>query len=58
MDSKTGDNKWDSMTYEEKNRLRFEKEEALLRQFLEKGAISREQYDKGLRELEEKLREI
>ena len=58
MDSKTGDNKWDSMTYEEKNRLLFEKEEALLRQFLEKGAISREQYDKGLRELEEKLREI
>ena len=39
MDSKTGDNKWDSMTYEEKNRLLFEKEEALLRQFLEKGAI-------------------
>lgn len=56
MENKTGENRWDTLTYDQKNRLLFEKEEALLKQFLEKGAISKEQYDKGLRELEEKLK--
>lgn len=58
MENKTGENGWDTLTYEQKNRLLFEKEEALLKQFLTKGAISKEQYDKGLKELEEKLKGI
>lgn len=43
------------MTHEEKNRILYQKQKELLAAFLEKGAISREQYEKSLHDLTEKM---
>ncbi len=48
---------WDSLSYKEKNHLLFLRQKALLDGFLEHGAISREQHDKSLRDLREKMDE-
>ena len=48
-------NLWATMTHEEKNRILYQKQKELLAAFLEKGAISREQYEKGLHDLTEKM---
>lgn len=48
---------WSSLTREEKNHLLFLKQEILLDQFLEKGAISQAQHDKSLHDLMEKMGE-
>ena len=45
---------WATMTHEEKNRILYQKQKELLAAFLEKGAISREQYEKSLHDLTEK----
>ncbi len=45
---------WENLSYEEKNERLFLKEKRLLETFLEKGAISREQYEKSLGDLTEK----
>ncbi len=45
---------WEKLSYEEKNERLFLKEKRLLETFLEKGAISREQYEKSLGDLTEK----
>lgn len=50
------DTVWDSLTYEEKNRVLFERQKKMLEEFLEKGAISKAQYDKSLHDLTEKMR--
>ena len=50
------DTVWDSLTYEEKNSLLFERQKHMLAEFLEKGAISKTQYDKSLHDLTEKFR--
>ncbi len=42
---------WENLSYEEKNERLFLKEKRLLETFLEKGAISREQYEKSLGDL-------
>lgn len=47
---------WDSLSYEEKNHLLFERQKMMLAEFLEKGAISKAQYDKALRDLTEKMK--
>ena len=47
---------WASMSAEEKNRQLFRKQKELLDLFLEKGAISREQHDRSLRDLRRKMR--
>ena len=47
---------WDSLTYEEKNKLLYERQKHLLDEFLEHGAISREQHDKSLHDLTEKMK--
>ena len=47
---------WDRMTYSEKNRALFERQKKLLGLFLEKHAISRQQYEKSLHDLTEKMR--
>ena len=46
---------WDSLTYEEKNRLLYERQKHMLDEFLEHGAISQEQHDKSLHDLTEKM---
>ena len=46
---------WDTLSYEEKNRMLFERQKKLLSEFLEKGAIGKEQYEKSLHDLTEKM---
>ena len=46
---------WDSLTYAEKNKALFERQKAMLEEFLEKGAISQPQYEKSMHDLIEKM---
>ena len=46
---------WSALTYKEKNRELFEREKALLDEFLKHGAISPAQHDKSLHDLIEKM---
>jgi len=47
---------WDSLSYEEKNRVLFERQKHMLEEFLERGAISQQQYEKSLHDLTEKMK--
>lgn len=51
------DNKdsWSFLSYKEKNNLLFYRQKQILEMFLERGAISKEQYDKSLSDLIEKM---
>lgn len=55
MDYSKENQKWDSLSYVEKNHQLYLKQKALLDQFLEKGAISQAQHDKSLHDLIEKM---
>lgn len=57
MDVSIKDEAWSAMTREQKNHELYLKQKALLDQFLEKGAISKEQHDKSLHDLTEKMHE-
>ena len=46
---------WASLSYAEKNRELFERRKRLLGMFLERGAISKEQYEKSLHDLTENM---
>ena len=46
---------WLSLSYEEKNRLLFQRQKKTLDMFLERGAISQAQHDKSLHDLMEKM---
>ena len=46
---------WSSLSYAEKNRELFERRKHLLGMFLERGAISKEQYEKSLHDLTEHM---
>lgn len=46
---------WASLSYAEKNRVLFERQKKMLEEFLERGAISRAQYEKSLHDLTEKM---
>ena len=46
---------WTTLTHEEKNRILFQQQKELLEMFLKKGAISKEQYEKSLHDLTEKM---
>ena len=46
---------WDTLSYEEKNKALYERQKQMLSEFLEKGAISRLQYEKSLHDLTEKM---
>lgn len=48
---------WDNLTYEQKNHRLFLQQKALLDRFLEKGAITQEQHDQSLRDLEALMKE-
>ncbi len=57
MRSTPDDQKWDSLSYKEKNHQLFLKQKELLDGFLEHGAISQAQHDKSLHDLIEKMGE-
>ena len=46
---------WPMLSPEEKKRRLYENQKELLKAFLERGAISRAQYDKSLGDLTEKM---
>ena len=46
---------WSSLSYEEKNRLLFQRQKKTLDMFLERGAISQAQHDKSLHDLIQKM---
>ena len=49
------DNIWLTLSNEEKKRWLYEKQKDVLDKFLERGAISKAQYDKSLGDLTEKM---
>ncbi len=49
------DNIWQTLSNEEKKRRLYEKQKDVLDKFLERGAISKAQYDKSLGDLTEKM---
>ena len=46
---------WAILTPEEKKRQLYERQKAMLQAFLERNAISKEQYEKSLGDLTEKM---
>ena len=46
---------WNNLTPEEKKRQLYEKQVAMLQGFLERNAISKEQYEKSLHDMTEKM---
>ena len=46
---------WASLSYAEKNKELFERQKRLLGMFLERRAISKEQYEKSLRDMTEQM---
>ncbi len=46
---------WNNLTYEEKNHALYEKQKRMLEEFLERGAISKDQFEKSLHDLTEKM---
>lgn len=49
------DTAWSALSYEEKNNQLFLSQKKTLDMFLERGAISKEQHDKSLHDLIEKM---
>ena len=54
-DKKSSDIDWQSLSPEEKKKELYLKQKATLDMFLERGAISRAQYEKSLGDLTEKM---
>ena len=48
---------WASLSYAEKNKELFERQKHILDLFLERGAISKAEYEKSLRDLTAKMAE-
>ena len=46
---------WESLSYEEKNRVLYERQKQMLEEFLERNAISQIQYEKSPHDLTEKM---
>ena len=55
MGKESAKDAWATLTHEEKNRILYQQQIELLATFLEKGAISKEQYEKSLHDLTEKM---
>ena len=55
MTTEIHDPAWDSLSYAEKNRVLYERQKHMLEEFLERNAISKQQYDKSLHDLTEKM---
>ena len=56
MDIESHNIDWASLSEEEKKRQLFQKQKATLDKFLERKAISQEQYDKSFKEMKEKMK--
>ena len=56
MTTEIRDPAWDSLTYEQKNKLLYERQKKMLEEFLERGAISKQQFEKSLHDLTEKMK--
>lgn len=46
---------WGSLSYNDKNRVLYERQKKMLEEFLKRGAISKAQYEKSLHDLTEKM---
>ena len=57
MKMNSGSKAWEKLTHEEKNHLLYLQQKETLDRFLKTWAISREQHDKSLRDLKEKMHE-
>lgn len=57
MTTDISDPTWDSLSYAEKNHVLFGRQKHMLEEFLERGAISKAQYEKSLLDLTEKMHE-
>ena len=57
MEVKLVDPAWEALSHAEKNHRLFLSQKHTLDLFLERGAITRAQHDKSLRDLEEKMGE-
>lgn len=57
MSDYTSQEQWESLSHAEKNHVLYLRQKALLDTFLEKRAISKEQYEKSLHDLTEKMGE-
>ncbi len=55
MSEKSAKDAWATVTREEKNRILYQQQKELLATFLEKGAISKAQYEKSIHDLTEKM---
>ena len=55
MTTEHTDASWETLSYEEKNRFLYERQKHMLEEFLERNAISKQQYDKSLHDLTEKM---
>ena len=51
----TENTEWSSLSYKEKNRQLFLQQKKTLDMFLERNAISQQQYDKSLGDLRDKM---
>jgi len=56
MTKEITDPAWETLSYAEKNHLLFVRQKHMLEEFLERGAISKAQYEKSLHDLTEKMR--
>ena len=57
MAENTQQEQWYNLSHAEKNHILYLRQKALLDTFLEKSAISKEQYEKSLHDLTEKMGE-
>ena len=55
MKEEIKDSAWEDSSYEQKNEVLFERQKHTLEEFLEHGAISKQQYEKSLHDLTEKM---
>ena len=57
-ESERKEENWGFLSYEEKNELLYQHQKRVMEMFLERGAISRQQYEKSLHDLIEKTGHI
>ena len=57
-ESERKEENWVFLSYEEKNELLYQHQKRVMEMFLERGAISRQQYEKSLHDLIEKTGHI
>ena len=55
MSINTDNVEWNALSIDEKNRLLYYRQKETLDMFLERGAISKAQYEKSLHDLTEKM---